>query len=465
MKKVFVAFFLMLMITGTVGSSDGSDARLRQDALPADDAAKMTEWFSQPTDQRGAIPSSLTALPPLSRDSAQAIQAQVWQAYKQGAIVLGKDKILPPPTPHRGKRRQDATSLEIRTGDKTMPFVFLDKQTQGDEKRPLFIALHGGGSAGGAATTPHGWAVNTSEWQAQIHLAARLYPSNSLYFVPRMADDNDGRWYYDYCQDAYTDVIRQAILFHHVDPNRIYLIGISEGAYTAYRLGSFMADRWAGAGSMAGGEPLENAPPENMRNLAFRADIGERDTMFDRVGLNRRFGDELTRLQAADPAGYHFEINVQADRGHGINYQPCPAWLYQFERNPWPTRVTWKVIQVHQRYQKQFYWLALDQPPATFPLLLDAQADRQTNIISLTAHTPGGTEQPPSKTKLPAMRVYLNDQLVDLDLPVTILCNQRQVFHGKVPRRVPTMMRSLAERGDPSFTFPAEVVINAENAP
>ena len=40
-----------------------------------------------------------------------------------------------------------------------------------------------------------------------------------------------------------------------------------------------------------------NAPPENMRNIAFRADIGEKDTMFDRVGLNRRYGQALEQLR------------------------------------------------------------------------------------------------------------------------------------------------------------------------
>ena len=62
-----------------------------------------------------------------------------------------------------------------------------------------------------------------------------------------------------------------------------------------------MADCWAGAGSMAGGEPLRNTPPENMRNSAFRADIGEKDTIpadlrtpAPRTPLIR--GDEMRRF-------------------------------------------------------------------------------------------------------------------------------------------------------------------------
>jgi hypothetical protein len=269
-----------------------------------------------------------------------------------------------------------------------------------------------------------------------------------------MADDRDGRWYYGYCQDAYERVLREALRDHRVDPNRVYLIGISEGAYTAYRLGAFMADRWAGAGSMAGGEPLPNAPPENMRNLAFRADIGERDTMFDRIGLNRRYGKALALLKADDGGGFQYMIEVHKGRGHGIEYRSCPHWLARFERNPWPQRVLWVNIDVHGRRRLQSYWLALDEAPVG-RLEIDARTDRETNTVNVSIARREG-EKLVADNRV-ALRVYLNDRLLDLDHPVHVVRNGAEVFRGKVERSLPIMLRTLTERGDPNYCFAAEV--------
>lgn len=66
-----------------------------------------------------------------------------------------------------------------------------------------------------------------------------------------------------------------------------------------------------------------------------------------------------------------------------------------------------------------------------------------------------------------ALRLYLNDQMLDLDQPVCVVCNGYEVFQGVVPRQVTVMMQSLAERGDPSYIFPAQiaVVLQAKTQP
>ena len=142
-----------------------------------------------------------------------------------------------------------------------------------------------------------------------------------------MADDNDGRWWYHYCQAIYDRAIRRAILFRDADPNRVYVMGISEGGYAAFRLGAHMADRWAGSCAMAAAEPMDTSPPENFRNLPLRCAIGERDTMFDRIGLARRFFARLDELQEADGAtnAYVHFFDEQAGRGTRRGLQGRPG--------------------------------------------------------------------------------------------------------------------------------------------
>lgn len=445
-ELVFICLLVSTAICGPIG--------LEAEAAPPVCRAMMSEWFALDNHGNRPMPAIIDNMPALSRKSLGSVAQEVLLAYRQSPTGEVLRNLLPEPA---GAGSGDASptgfAIDLHSVSKTMPFAFFARG-KSEGLRPLFIALHGGGSAGGKAPSPHGWAVNTREWQTQIALAKSIYPDNALYFVPRMADDNDGRWYFDYCQDAFEKVLRAAILHRNVDSNRVYLIGISEGAYTAYRLGAFMADRWAGAGSMAGGEPPRNAPPENMRNIAFRADIGEHDTMFDRVGLNRRYGVALDKLQQQDPQGFVHKINVQAGRGHGIDYRACPDWISAYERDPWPARVLWKLIKVHERTRRQFYWLAVDGEPGPLPLLLDARIAGQSVTISAKRAGEGIASSADLK-----LRVYLNDELLDLDRPVTVILNGRTVFAGQVARRVSVMMRSLAERGDPYYMFPAEIKV------
>lgn len=399
---------------------------------------------------RGEIPDSISTMPPLTRRQSEELSRQLWNAWQD--VAKARDaQVLPKPA--AANKKPESQKLDL--GEKQMPFHFVERGPAGKNKA-LFIALHGGGQDGRAAT-PHSSPMNSREWQVQTQFAQQIYPDNAIYFVPRMADDRDGRWYYSYCQDAYDRVVREAMLVHDVDPNRVYLIGISEGAYTAYRLGAFMADRWAGAGSMAGGEPLGNAPPENMRNLAFRADIGERDTMFDRVGLNRRYGEALERLKVDDEDAFEHVVEVHAGRGHGIDYRPCPKWLAEFKRDPYPDRVRWVNIDVHGRRRMQSYWLALDQAPEGKQRIeFDARVDRKTNSIHVDVKNLAEETTPNNEI---GFKVYLNDEMLNLDVPVQVIRNGEEVFSGKVERRASVLLKNLAERGDPYFSFPVEIKV------
>jgi len=463
MKKLRIAKVVVPVLACFAALSSQSTAleaeSTSQAQLSPEDQELLRKWFRPPGEVMPPLPPTLKARVSLDKAGSETLFEACWDAYKTSPRARATEGMLPEPQTIEEGVQITPSKLELEQDGKVMPFFFV-RRGQVAEKQPLFIALHGGGSAGGKAPTPHGWEVNSREWVTQLELARSVYPDSALYFVPRMADDNDGRWYYRYCQDAYDLVVRAAVLHHDVDPNRIYLIGISEGAYTAYRLGAFMADRWAGAGSMAGGEPLRNAPPVNMRNLAFRADIGERDTMYDRVGLNRRYAAALEKLRAEDPGGYIHHIEIQSGRGHGIDYTGCLKWLYPHERNPHPKRVRWKAIQVHRRHRNQFYWLAKDDPPDEWPVDIDAVADREAGTIQVSVSRVTDEGKPEAVNDL-GLRIYLNDTLMDLDAPIRVTCNDREVFDGIVPRRLEVMMRSLAERGDPSYVFPAEIRIPA----
>ena len=55
------------------------------------------------------------------------------------------------------------------------------------------------------------------------------------------------------------------------------------------------------------------------------------------------------------------------------------------------------------------------------------------------------------------LRIYLDDEMVDLDRPVTITVNGRTLHDKKVKRSVDVLIEEARRRGDRSMTFSAFV--------
>jgi hypothetical protein len=189
--------------------------------LHAEDYARLQDWFTKPEDTRGGIPEQVDGV--LKDAAIQAAADKVWQAYKSGAIALGWDKDLPTPpltfesvNAMSADQRAAMTHGQMADSGKEMPFFLLAKGARGTNGWPFFLSMHGGGMDAGQ-TDPHGSRMNNSEWLAQVRLFTSIYP-NGLYFILRMADDKDGRWWYHYCQAIYDRAIRRAIHFADAAP-------------------------------------------------------------------------------------------------------------------------------------------------------------------------------------------------------------------------------------------------------
>lgn len=400
----------------------------------------------------------------LTKGEAAAAKAGLWSAYKAAATRAGWDKhLLPVPETIEkmtaGGKKPTLRAAELKSGDKTMPYTIMAKGEKPAAGWPMFICMHGGGMH--QVDTAHGWEVNTREWQAQMSLTGRVYQPAGLYFIPRMADDRLGRWWHKHNIDIFTRVIRDAILFNDVDPNKIYLMGISQGGYGTCHLSPFLADLLAGGGSMAGGMMTET---ENLRNVPFRSDIGEHDTMYKRIELAKELHESLDALKAKDPGGYENVLAIQKGRGHGIDYSQAPSWLVRHTRNPHPRRIVWRCYAKDGVYRDSFYWLSLQRTPERGEFDLTAAIDKGKNLVTLTAEkvVPAGENKDDTvRTPLKSSKitVHLADDMLDLNRPVTIVLNGKQVFSGKVKRSRNTMMKNLVKRGDPNYAFPAEVTV------
>lgn len=407
----------------------------------------------------------------MNRAEAEEIQAVVWTAYKEAATRADWDQeILGVPMTVENMRelpKEERHRLQagvLKSGEMEMPYVFVAKGEKPAAGWPLFISMHGGGQYHGPKKDkpgPHGWAVNTREWQTQMQLSAMVYKPAGLYFVPRMADDNLGRWWHKHNIELFTRMISRAILYNEVDPNKVYLMGISQGGYGSCHLAPYMADLFAAAGPMAGGMMTVT---ENLRNLPFRSDIGEFDTAYKRIIFAKELHAKIDAHRKEDPEGYENILAIQEGKGHGIDYSLSPSWLNEHTRNPYPDRVVWRSRDKQGLYRESFYWISLCKVPERGEISLVATLDKEKNSVEVTAEEViPGKEKGEKPTRRPLsssdVLVHLNDELLDLDREVTVTFNGKPVFQGMVQRDQGTMMRNLVKRGDPNYAFPAEVRI------
>ena len=407
------------------------------------------------------IPEETT---PLAAGDVEMEQNRLWKAYTEAARRARWDReLLPVPETiakmTERRKRPQLTAGSLKSGEHEMPYLFMAKGEKPATGWPMFICLHGGGQQ--KVEKAHGWDVNTREWQAQMSLTGRVYKPSGLYFIPRMADDRLGRWWHKHNIDIFTRVIRHAILFNDVDPNKIYIMGISQGGYGSCHLAPFMADLFAAAGPMAGGMMTVT---ENLRNLPFRSDIGEKDTMFKRIEYAQQLHEAIDAHKAKDPEGYKNVLAIQKGRGHGIDYSLSPTWLATNTRNPHPERIVWRCHNKHGIFRDNFYWLSLTNTPEKGEFRIVASLDKKNNLVTITAEevTPAKEQgEEPSRKPLTASQivVHLNDAMLDLEKEITIELNGNQAFKGMLQRSQGTILRNLVERGDINYAFPAEVKV------
>lgn len=319
------------------------------------------------------------------------------------------------------ERKEEFEKRTIVWNGKSMRWAEREFGTAPEGGHSLWISMHGGGGAPKE--------VNDQQWENQ----KRLYqPEEGYYVAPRAPTDNWNLWHEAHIDPMFDRLIEDYVVLRGVNPNRVYLMGYSAGGDGVWQPAPRMADRWAAAAMMAG-HPNE-ASLLSLRNLPIALFVGGNDAAFKRNEVVKQRGEELDRLQKEDPNGYEHLLRVYPGLPHWMNRKDAEAlpWMAQRTRNPWPKKIVWFQDDVtHTR----FYWLRIPDGAAVKGSKLVAEVDGQT--IRLSGDVPKGTT------------LRLSDALLDLDKPVTVLQDGKELFKGVVSRYSAAVRESLKERADP----------------
>lgn len=339
-----------------------------------------------------------------------------------------------------------------------MHFYSGTKGERPEKGYPFFLYLHGSGPRDG-------------EWATGFNLCNRFEDAPSMYLIPRIP--NEGklyRWWHQSKQWAWEKMLRRILVDPMVDPSRIYWFGISEGGYGSQRLASFYADYLAAAGPMAGGEPLRNAPAENLSHTPLSLITGEKDDMFYRNILTPRIGERLDSLAALYPGEYEHRVFLEEGHGHPVTYSLTTPWLSKYTRCAQPRHFRWENYEMHGRKRNAFYNLEVIQESDTIRHDYELTIT-DDNVVRLDVSQVHYiiTEIDPyfeielnntrSYTAAPHghVRIYLSEQLVNLRRPVTLIVNGGAPIVVRPKIGVATIRQALRLFGDPLRLFPAAI--------
>jgi hypothetical protein len=159
-------------------------------------------------------------------------------------------------------------------------------------------------------------------------------------------------------------------------------------------------------------------------------------------------------------------VELIPDKGHSIDYTPTTPWLAQHKRNAQPRHFIWENLEMDGLKRNAFYNLQVLKEDDTFRTQYEFTANADNSIdLKVDAVKYNTTWKDPrwgidmlfSKDLTPAqhghLRVFLSDQIVDLNQKVTIRINGKQVFNGKVKASKKALKLSQKLWGDPMRDF------------
>jgi predicted esterase len=301
----------------------------------------------------------------------------------------------------------------------------------GEEPYALVVLLHGGGKGDGH------WSSGAGLFMG----AFRGSLGRVIFLCPNVLEKRYAEWGSNPAEEAYVkELIKAAKRTWPIDTDRVYCAGYSMGGYGTWHYGGHQADVFAGLVSGAGGILLGMRRGEtwgwgvlsNLQHTSI-AFAHAKDDEPSPVWSDQVADRILNELAKERGGGYVHRYTEYEKGGHGgaqRGMADAVKWAAAHQRNPHPRSVVWEPSRPFIRH---FHWLQVDKPR----FFTRIEADIQGNTIDLKLTGIGS-----------GFSILLNEQLVDMDQPVTVRCEGRKLFEGKVQPALSAMLESIEDKLD-----------------
>ena len=337
-------------------------------------------------------------------------------------------------------------SQPVRVRDKTFSYgLFVPPAYDPDVAWPLVVCLHGAGFTGDSYLER--WAARLGEW--------------SILACPTTMA---GTWWTRPSEELVLATIEAVRARYRIDPDRVYLTGMSNGGIGAWIIGMHHAPRFAAVAPMASGIDDVLFPfLENLRHTSLYVIHGARDQIMP-VWLSRNVTNELARLGIAYTYREHEWTHPHAG-GHFFPRQELPAlveWFRKQRRDPYPRSVA---VVRDASHLTDFGWVRIDATDriAMFSeQLIDQHGDLIKNHVyaKLAVDVRGENHIEVTTDRVRRYTLFLNDALIDFSESLTVVTNGGTSFQGTVTPQVETLLRNARRQRDVDSLFPARLTID-----
>jgi len=325
--------------------------------------------------------------------------------------------------------------------------LFVPQTYQPSKGYGLVVCLHGAGFSGEAYL---------ERWQARLGedyvLACPTYPA--------------GAWFTRWAEDLVMATIHSVQRRYHVDPDRIFLTGMSNGGIGTWLIGMHQAPTFAGIAPMAGGLDDVLLPfLANLQSTPVYMIHGAKDQVMP-VELSRTISRELANLGYSHIYREHQREHPIAG-GHYFPREELPAlvaWFNAQRRNPFPATI--RLVREASHFQA-FGWVRIDATDEIAAFSDDLINKRDELTKRKQYATLEATIAAPNRIEVETKRVqryslFLNDYLIDSAKPLTVVTNGQVSFEALVVPSVDILLRQARLRQDPRQLFPIHVMISVQ---
>lgn len=187
------------------------------------------------------------------------------------------------------------------------------------------------------------------------------------------------------------------------------------------------------------------------------------------VELSRSIAEELTRLQYPFVYREHERMHPLAG-GHFFPREELPdlvAWFDSRRRNPFPKRLT---VVRDASHLTTFGWVRVDATEriaAFSEQLIDRRDDAIKNRVyaKLDAQIVEPNRIEVRTERVKRYSLFLNDHLVDLSRPLTVVTNGTVTFQDRVEPTIETLLREVRLRHDRRMLFPVLLTLSVPETP
>ena len=337
----------------------------------------------------------------------------------------------------------------VINGEENLYGLYVPKDYQSARAYPLIICLHGAGFDGSSYL---------DRWEPRLG-------EHYLLACPTM---EAAAWWTSKAEELVSAVLREVTRTYHVDPNRVFLSGMSNGGIGTYLIGLNYVDRFAALVPMAGALPDPLLPLlDNARTTPFYLIHGAKDQVIP-AKYSQTVQAYLKKQGYSVIYRKHDQVHPMAG-GHFFPREQLPAlmdWLAKQRRITSPHQIA---IVRDRDHAGRAYWIRIDEiGPEVGSFWMSEQNPEETQRLAkglyarIEAKVGHSNRIEVTTQHVRRYTVLLNDRLVDMSRPIRIETNGKVSFEGKVVPDAGVLLEEARRRPDPENLVLAAIEIEVK---